>query len=156
MITSTRRADDRRNRPEHQRNGHAQNPRGEPLEGDHGGMTLRWPRHAVPELPPDAVERVVERAAAVAEQLQRTFSAYADMADLEVCVGAGRSPGRAATDVHLHALLVRWSTGHPVVHEHTEPLLRRPDGDSPWQQVLTPEEAGHRMQAVLGSWAAET
>jgi len=119
-------------------------------------MTLRWRWRARGELPAGDVESVVQRAAAYAEHLQQTFSSYEDMSDLEVYVGSTRPKGHGATEIHLNALLIRWATGRPVVREHAEPLLRRPDEESAWQQVLTPEEAGHRMQAVLGGWAADT
>jgi hypothetical protein len=97
----------------------------------------------------------IQRAASAAEHLQEVFSSYAGMESLDVSVSSTRPTQGRATEIHLDAVLVRRSAGRPVVLDHSELLMRRPDEASAWQQVLTVEEARHRMQAVLGSWAAE-
>jgi hypothetical protein len=116
---------------------------------------VAWRRHAHAhhELPEGDLGDEVRRAASYADQLQEAFCAYPGMEGLEVSITADRPPAGRPTEVHLDAVLVRPSAG--ALH-HAEVLLRRPDGTSPWQQLLTPEEARHRMRAVLGAWAAET
>jgi hypothetical protein len=99
---------------------------------------------------------VIQRAATYAAQLQETFSSYDGVESVDVKVSSTRPVHGRATEIHLDAVLVRRSAGRPVVLDHSELLMRRPDEASAWQQVMTAEEARHRMQAVLGSWAAET
>jgi hypothetical protein len=117
-------------------------------------MPWRRRARARDEWPAGDLGHVIERAASYAEQLQATFSSYPGMEGIDVHLGSTRAG--AAREVHLSAVLIRWSAGGPVVLDHAEPLMRRPDPGSPWQLVATAEEARNRLRAVLGSWAADT
>ena len=117
-------------------------------------MPWRRRARAREEWPEGDLGHVVERAASYAEQLQATFSSYPGMEGLDVHLGSAMAG--AAREVHLGAVLIRWSAGRPVVLDHAELLMRRPDASSAWQQVSTAEEARNRLRAVLGSWAADT
>ena len=98
---------------------------------------------------------MIQRAATYAARLQDDFSAYVGVQSVDVEVSSTRPVHGRATEIHLDAVLVRRSGGRPMVLDHSELLMRKPDEASPWQQVQTAEEARHRMQAVLGSWAGQ-
>ena len=118
-------------------------------------MVRRWHGRARGEWPAGHLGAVVERAASYADQLQEAFSSCPGVESVDVSVSSTRPTPDGASEVHLDAVLVRRSGGRPVVLDHSELLMRKQDAASPWQQVLTAEEARHRMQAVLGAWAAE-
>ena len=123
--------------------------------GDHGRVAGRWHGRASGEWPAGDLRTEIQRAASYAERLQEAFSGYSGVESVDVSVSSTRPTQGRATEIHLDAVLVLRSAGRPVVLDHSELLMRKPDEASPWQQVLTAEEALHRMQAVLGSWAAE-
>jgi hypothetical protein len=118
-------------------------------------VAWRWHGRTRGAWPAGDLRDEIQRAASHAAQLQEAFSGYSDVESLDVSVSSTRPTRGRATEIHLDAVLVRRSAGRPVVLDHSELLMRKPDEASPWQQVLTAEEARHRMQAVLGSWAAE-
>jgi hypothetical protein len=118
-------------------------------------MAGRWHGRARGEWPAGDLRDEIQRAAAAAEHLEEAFSSYAGVDSLDVSVSSTRPTQGRATEIHLDAVLVRRCAGRPAVLDHSELLMRKPDEASPWQQVQTVEEARHRMQAVLGSWAAE-
>ena len=118
-------------------------------------MAGRWNGRARGEWPAGDLRDAIQRAASAADQLQEAFSTYSGVQSLDVSVSSTRPTQGRATEIHLDAVLVRRSAGRPEVLDHSELLMRRPDEASPWQLVQSVEEARHRMQAVLGAWAAE-
>lgn len=118
-------------------------------------MAGRWHGRARGEWPAGDLRDEIQRAASYAEEMQEAFSGYSGVESVDVAVSSTRPTEGRATEIHLDAVLVRRSAGRSMVLDHSELLMRKPDETSPWQQVLTAEEARHRMQAVLGSWAAE-